>query len=61
MLENPSEMVSALFSFRLVKLATPPATVTVVVPSSGPLPIANAAVTVVDESPVSRLPNASST
>ena len=53
---NWSEMVSALLSARFVKVATPPDTVTVAVPWSGPVPLASAAVTTVLLSPVSRLP-----
>src|SRR5207247_593137 len=40
-------IVSAVLSFRLVKVATPLATVTAVVPSSGPVPLCSAAVTCV--------------
>ncbi len=47
-------------SARFVNVATPPDTVTVVVPWSGPVPLASVAVTTVLLSPVSRLPNWSS-
>ncbi len=50
------ERVSALLSARFVKAATPPDTVAVVVPWSGPAPLESAAVTTVLLSPVSRLP-----
>ena len=40
-------MVSAVSSARFVNVATPPETVTVVVPWSGPVPLASAAVTTV--------------
>ena len=57
-----SVMVSALLSARLVNVAMPPEAVTVVVPWSGPEPIgSDAAVTWVLLSPVTRLPNWSST
>ena len=57
-----SVMVSALLSARLVKVAMPPETVTVVVPCSGPEPAGiEVAVTTVVLSPVSRLPYWSST
>ena len=55
-------MVSAVLSCRSVKVAMPPETVTVVVPSSGPEPSgSDVTVTVVVLSPVSRLPYWSST
>ena len=47
-------------SARLVNVATPPITVTDVVPWSGPAPLASDAVTTVVLSPVIRLPNWSS-
>ena len=57
-----SVMVSAVLSARLVKVAMPPETVTVVVPCNGPEPAGNeATVTWVVLSPVTRLPNRSST
>ncbi len=55
-LVNSSVMDSALLSVRFVKVATPPDTVAVVVPWSGPVPLFSAAVTTVALSPVSRLP-----
>ena len=58
---NRSVMVSAVASARFVNVATPPETVTVVVPSSGPEPVFSEAVTCVVLSPVSRLPYWSST
>ena len=54
-LVNFSEMVSAVSSARLVNVATPPDTVAVKVPWSGPVPLPSAAVTTVLLSPVSRL------
>ena len=56
---NSSVMVWALSSARLAKVATPPETVTLFEPSSGPPPSTDA-VTSVLLSPVSRLPNGSS-
>ena len=54
-------MVSAVSSARLVKVAMPPETVTVVVPWSGPeFAGREATVTVVELSPVSMFPNWSS-
>jgi len=60
---NRSRIVSALSSARLVKVAMPPETVTVVVPKSGPVPTParSEAVTWVVLSPVKRLPYWSST
>ena len=57
---NSSEMVSAVLSDKSVNVAMPPETVTVTVPSRGPLPLLSEAVTCVVLSPVSRLPNWSS-
>ena len=57
---KPSVIVSAVLSARLLNRATPPERVTVVVPWSGPAPLASIAVTCVLLSPVSRLPNWSS-
>ena len=59
-LVNFSEIVSAVLSARFVNVATPPDTVAVNVPWSGPVPLASAAVTTVLLSPVSRLLNWSS-
>ena len=60
--ENPSTyvMVPAVLSPRLVKVATPPTTVTVVVPVSEPGPLPIETVMAVLLSDVSRLPLASS-
>ena len=58
--EKLSEMVSASLSARLVKVATPPITVTDVVPSSGPAPLASEAVIMVALSAVMIFPNWSS-
>src|SRR5205085_1347270 len=55
-LVNWSESDSAVLSARLVNVATPPATLAVVVPWSGPVPLFSAALTTVLLSPVSRLP-----
>ena len=55
-----SVIVSALSSKRLLKVAMPCETVTWVVPSSGPEPLASATDTVVLLSPVSTLPYVSS-
>ena len=53
-----SMMVSAVLSARLVKVAMPPETVTVVVPCNGPEPDGSeVTVTWVVLSPVTRLPN----
>ena len=57
---NFSEMVSAFTSARLVKVAIPPCTVAIVVFWSGPLPLFSDTVATVELSPVSRLPNESS-
>ena len=53
---NLSVIVSAVLSARFVNVATPPETVTVGVPWSGPVPLRERAVTTVLLSPVSRLP-----
>ena len=51
-----SEMIPAVLSARPTNVATPPDSVAVVVPRSGPLPLASDAVIIVLLSPVSRFP-----
>ena len=53
---KPSEMMPALLSARPANVATPADVVTVVVPMSGPLPMASEAVIAVLLSPVSMFP-----
>ncbi len=53
---NVSVIVPALLSARLTKFATPPESITVVVPWSGPVPLARTTSTSVLSSPISRLP-----
>ena len=55
-LKNLRVRVSAVLSPRFVNLATPPETVAVRVPCSGPEPLAGDAVTIVLLSLVSKLP-----
>ena len=57
---NLSVICSARSSARLVKRATPPETVAVVVPLSGPMPVLSIAVITVELSPVKMLLNESS-
>ena len=59
--ENSSAMVPAVISFKPANVATPSFTVTDVVPSGRPFPLASATLTIVLLSVVSRLPLASST
>ena len=54
--EKLSEIVPARLSARPAKVATPPETVLMLVPWSGPLPLASEAVIAVVLSVVSRLP-----
>src|SRR5437763_17200607 len=58
--EKPREMVPTAVSARLVKVATPPTSLAVAVPTSGPLPRLSAAVITVLLSGVSRFPYRSS-